>query len=194
MNNYFPDFGEPPRKLTAELRAYAKKRSKLNFFTSITIVIVLILSGSFAVILDIMLLADVLFNCFDNPTPTGFRISVLICNSLTLFSLLYLLIRKRKHFKQYCSVLMNGDITNAYISEIGTDWHMQIDNTPRTYVDMVVEDKSFRIKTFVPEILNYCVKGSDMPIIWHRDMPQIIIPIESLNPPPKGPEPETFVV
>ncbi len=190
--NAYP--GNPPRRLTAEFRKYARRRTRSTLKFIIVPIIMFTVFGSSAVIADIMILSDIIFNTFGGRWHPGFIIFAISTNTIIIAYMIYAIIQIRKTYRRYCFVLMNGGITKASIKEIGLDWQMQMNDTPRSIIDMQIGEKTIRIKTFSPDILNFCSEGSEMPVIWHKDMPEIIIPVKSLVPQPKEPEPETFSI
>ena len=147
--------------------------------------------GLLFVTFDIMMMAALLTKA-EEPLPSGFIISTILLNIPAPFVIVFLIKKKMNLYRRYCFVLLNGAITEAKIKSIDNEWTYQINETPRNILDLEIEGRDIRIKTFAPEILDYC-NDSVLTLIWHGDMPDIIIPVESLNPPKKT-EPETYSV
>ena len=177
------------RRLTPELKQYAKRRGTISFISMGLLFPALLIFGLFVIVFDIMLIAALL-GVFES-IPAGFIISSIALNIPVPFIAVFLIKKKIHLYRRYCYVLLNGAITEAKIKSIDNEWNVQMNDTPRTILDLEIEGRDIRIKTFTPEILDHC-NGSVLTLIWHGDMPDIIIPVESLKKPVKKTEPETY--
>ena len=182
---------EQRKSLTPDHIKYVKKRSELRFLEMGPLFMMLIVFGFMVIAFDIIMILS-LFLSAEEPTPAGIIITTTVLNIPVPFVIVFMIKKKINLYRRYSFVLLNGAITEAKIKSIDNEWNYQINDTPRTILDLEIEGRAIRIKTFAPEILDYC-NDSVLTLIWHGDMPDIIIPVESLNPPQKT-EPETYSV
>lgn len=179
------------KSLTPELIKYVKKRSELRFLEMGPLFMALMAFGLIVITFDLIMMLSLLLDT-EEPTPAGLIIATTLLNIPVPFVIVFMIKKKINLYRRYSFVLLKGAITEAKIKSIDNEWNYQINETPRTILDLEIEGRAIRIKTFAPEILDYC-SGSILTLIWHGDMPDIIIPVESLNPPKKT-EPETYSV
>ena len=180
------------RRLTPDLKLYARRRGKISFVSMGLLFPALLVFGLLVIAFDITLATASLLGS-DEPIPAGIIISTIALNIPVPFIVVFLIKKKIHLYRRYCFVLMNGAVTEAKIKSIDNEWNVQMNDTPRTILDLGIEGRDIRIKTFAPEILDYC-NGSVLALIWHGDMPDIIIPVESLKKPAKKTEPETYSI
>lgn len=178
--------------LTPDLKHYARRRAKISFISMGLLFPALLVYGLLVITFDLIMTAALLFDSFKQ-IPAAFIISTILLNIPAPFVIAFLINKKINLYRRYSFVLLNGTITEANIKSIDNEWNVQMNDTPRTIVDLDIEGRAVRIKTFEPEILKYC-NGNSLQLIWHEDMPDIIIPVESLKKPLKKIEPETYSV
>lgn len=180
------------RSLTPDLKHYARRRAKISFISMGLLFPALLVYGLFVITFDLIMAAALLFDSFKQ-IPAAFNISTILLNIPAPFIAAFLIKKKINLYQRYCFVLLNGTITEARIRSIDNEWNVQINDTPRTILDLEIKGRDVIIKTFAPEILNHC-NGSVLTLLWHGDMPDIIIPVESLDQQSKKSEPEIYTV
>lgn len=192
--NHNINTGTRPRALTSELIDYAKKRSEFSMSSAVFLFPVVLIFCTAALSVDLMFLSSLMFDMFSGKgIPAGFKIYGMAVNMPVAILLIYLFVKKRMLFGRYCFVLSNGVVTDARIVGIDLECDAQLDDAPRAVLDIDLKGRRIRVKSFTDEILDYCRGGSSVPVIWHCDMPDIIIPVESLRQKLKELEPEIFV-